>query len=87
MVHSTGDVPERSVGVRWVSQALAEAMMDFAPNSDNNPECNLHSSLYLQGLANSTLWAVQSLRALRHNVEYGKMNKTTTKCCVKARLV
>lgn len=53
-------VTEGAEGVRWVTQALAEAMLDFSPSSETNPQCNLHSALYRQGLANSTLWAVQS---------------------------
>ncbi|XP_054260023.1 nose resistant to fluoxetine protein 6-like [Macrosteles quadrilineatus] len=49
--------------VRWVSQALSEGLADFAPTSETNAECNLHSRMYLEALANSTLWAVQMLDA------------------------
>lgn len=49
-----------AAGVGWVAHALAEAMEGFAPSSQTNAACNLHSRLYLEALSNSTLWAVQS---------------------------
>lgn len=58
--HGLFIVSDGVVGTKWVSNALSEAMEGFAPSSQTNMRCKHESQLYLESLANFTLWAVQS---------------------------